>query len=465
VYNETEILSRFLDVLHFGARELANLDDYAAYWEEEGGAFLRKRDKVAAEALLLAFLASRVQHLDTRLEPAVEALSEAARTHIDTPRNEALLRRFPQTVATLGGGFILLAALGRARPGIEGLLRSALARGFASLSERSIFRLMDTRWSFALLDPGLVRPAEELVPLSTLGAAPHPIYTMTEDDYAVTHALFYLTDFGQKPGVALDFTGSEPLDTYLGWNAVRGDLDLLGEFLMAALALRPPVSPAFRFAWELLFRAWDENDGLTGPNFSAQRFAGLPEDAAAAYAFAENYHTVFVGGILCAVALMAPPVNGGKEELGSRTGHSTPTSRSSSVPEKDLPEWIVARLLMVRQESVAPAPLWLRVVQDCDLSREELAGVLYDALLVTAARQYSLVQLAEALVAGACYAWLRSPTFGRALEFLLDQQLPDGSVGIHRLLAWEDHASPPAEAQAAIAGALAQIAATLRPAA
>lgn len=42
------------------------------------------------------------------------------------------------------------------------------------------------------------------------------------------------------------------------------------------------------------------------------------------------------------------------------------------------------------------SPLWLRVAMDCDLSRPEIAAVLHEALLVAAAKDYRLVQVAEA---------------------------------------------------------------------
>jgi hypothetical protein len=98
---------------------------------------------------------------------------------------------------------------------------------------------------------------------------------------------------------------------------------------------------------------------------------------------------------------------------------------------------------------------------DCDLSRQELTNVLYDALLVEAARSYSLVQLTEALAVGASHATMHTATFTRALEFLLDQQLDDGFIGVNRLLAEKPDTIAATEAQAAIAGLLAHIASAL----
>lgn len=476
------LLGRLIDVLSSGADQLTRLEAYAKYWKDEGGGFLRRQDKIGAEAILLAYLASRVPLEDSRLRDAVELLRDHAEAHIATGRNEALLRRFPQTAATLGVGFVLLSQLDRSKPGIERLLRRALTQNFATLSERSTFRLMDTRWTYGLLESGLVRPVEELLPLSTLGASPHPIYTMNEDNYALTHAIYYVTDFGRRPvPLALQQDCNQLVDPFLAWNAIRADLDLLGEFLIAALALRQPPSPAFQFAWHLIFRAWDDNRGLVGPEFSSVRFAELSGEEATAYAFSENYHTAFVGGILCAVALTVP-------RLGSQTqgqGHAIhvhPTLASRcldaaarvrgavwrapryepSLPQvADLPEWVSSRLLMVLRTSPDPAPLWLHTAMDCDLSREELGNVLYDALLVEAARSYSLVQLTEALAVGASHATMHTATFTRALEFLLDQQLDDGFIGVNRLLAEEPDTIAAAEAQAAIAGLLAHIAGAL----
>jgi hypothetical protein len=482
MHSESELLDRLVNVLTYAADGLARLEKHASHWTEDSRAFLRRQDKVAAEAILLAYLASRLPRKPPRLEQTIEAVRDQALAHIATERNEALLRRFPQTATTLGVGFVLLAQLGRSQPSRERLLRSALGRGFATLAERSTFRMMDTRWTFGLLDPGLVRPVEELVPLSTLGASPHPIYTMKEDDYALTHAVYYLTDFGRHaPPSSLRLESRRLADPFLAWHAIRLDLDLLGEFLIAGLALREPASPAFRFAWHTFFEAWERDEGLVGPEFSPARFAELRGEEAAAYAFWENYHTVFVGGILCVVALLAPrpgvsiadPRPATDAALVSRCAGAAASARAwlgrkratarpeTSCPSADdLPEWAISRLLALLP-SPGSTPLWLRVAMDCDLSRPEIAAVLHEALLVAAAKEYRLAQLAEALAVGAEHADLRSVTFGRALEFLLDQQLADGSVGIHQLLGGQGDASVLVEAQRTIAALLARIASAL----
>lgn len=463
--------------LHRAAQGLQRLDAHARWWADEENSLLRRQDKVAAEAVLLAFLATRVPDPEGRLGPAAGALVEAAEHHIATVRNHAILRRFPQTAATIGVGFVLLECLGRGVPEVTARLRRAATGGYLTLSERSVFRLMDARWTYRLLDPALAPPPAELTPLSTLAARPHPVHTMNEDAYALTHAVFYLTDFGSRPADAnLRALTAGVLEPYLAWNTLRPDLDLLGELLAAALMLGHTDSPAFRFAWRLVFDSWDAGR-LAGPEYDAARAAALQGDERDAYEFSENYHTQFVAAILCAVALtvvpratteQTPPAD--LRPLTERAGAAA--ERAAQVtdggaepgvacPADSLLEWCAARLLLLRGADVAHPPPWLQTAANPAVPRDEVVAVLHDALLTEAGRGYNLLQLAEALAVGATVPRLRTISYGRMLEFLLDQQLADGHVGMAHLLAGEAGASVRQQAQAAMAASLRQVAAGL----
>jgi hypothetical protein len=472
------LLERLIGVLSRATEQLEHLEKYAAFWESEENTLLRRQDKIAAEALLLAYLASRVPTQDQRLRQSIEALGDRAQGFIATPRNEALLRRFPQTAATIGVGYVLLSRMGRGKRSVEDLLKRAVQDGFLTLTERSIFRMMDARWTYALLEPGLVPPVEDLAPLSTFGSSPHPIYTMNEDNYALTHAVFYLTDFGNgEPGKMSLQSAFPVLDPFMAWTAVHTDFDLLGEFLMAAVALGQTGTPAFRFGWDLFFKAWDKGD-LVGPEFSAARLSELSGQEAEAYAFSENYHTQFVAGILCAVSLTHSSQHAAAQEgqagteapsaLASRLGMALRrlqgvmegrVAMSISLPHReDLVEWAASRLLILFGEQPTSPPLWLQAAMEAsDLNREDLTHLLYDVLLIEAAKKYSLVQLSEALAVVTVHPDLVSATFARALGYLLDQQLDDGSIGVTRLLTDRD-SSESHEAQALIYAHLVHIA-------
>jgi hypothetical protein len=378
---------------------------------------------------------------------------------------------------------------------------------------------MDARWTFAQLDsaeldsvqldsaqpdsarlesaqrepaqrePGLLGPPEALLPFCTLAAAPHPLSNLSDDDYALTHAVFYLTDFGRRPPPpGLGARAAELLDPFLAWHSVQLDLDLLGEMLIAALCLRQPRTPALAFAWETFAHTW-EHGGLEGPEYRSERAAALAGEEREAYEVGESYHTTFVGGILCAVALGVTPVpdvvaarrprrktSDLREMLreawaeGAARAHVAGSAPPSAAADGNAPDWralggrcraaarrlgvaepvfdpargdqlledIVARLLQALELPDEPPPSWLGLAMASYVGRERLAPVLGDALLVATARRYRLVQLAAALAATAPHATLRTPTFARAVDFLLDQELPAGGLGVQLLLVAPD---------------------------
>lgn len=483
-----ELRRRLIEALAYAAHEIGRLEVLVGHNAEPESGFLRNRDKAAAEALLLAYLALRAGDDDAELRAAATRLVDVAEQQIATPRNEAILRRFPQTVATLGVGYVLLDALGRGRPSVRAILQRAVAGGFAVFSERAPFRIMDTRWTFSQVALGGLGMPEDLLPFSIANGEPHPIYTMNEDEYALTHAIYYLTDFGNRPFPLPRL--ARTVDAFILVNAVRGDLDLLVEFLLARIVLRLPESPASSFGWHLVRAAWDTPAGLTGPEYSAGHHATLGGAQAEAYDFAENYHTRFVGGMACAVALTTPPAeeqspthattsdaatsdaitSDATERCGTAVQHIRATTTADDhaaatdvAPEPPAPaallEPIAAKLLTLRGEPVEPPPAWLATAMTCDLDRDQLAAILLDMLLVTACRNYALVHLADTLATAAPHPALRSPTFEVALNFLLNQQLDDGSYGIHALLAEGRTVDP--TAQATIHNAILQVDASL----
>jgi hypothetical protein len=75
--SESELLDRLVDVLAYAADGLARLEKHASHWTEDANAFLRQQDKVAAEAILLAYLAARLPQKPPRLAHAVETVRQA----------------------------------------------------------------------------------------------------------------------------------------------------------------------------------------------------------------------------------------------------------------------------------------------------------------------------------------------------------------------------------------------------
>lgn len=185
-----------------------------------------------------------------------------------------------------------------------------------------------------------------------------------EGAYALTHLLFYATDFGRNPSVSFGRPRSAVLEDveclvirYLD----QADYDIAAELLMAWPMLGEPLSPTAAFAFRVLTEVEDEAGILPCGNVDPQRLGALEGAERTRYARAVSYHTALVMGLLCAVSLRS---------------QSTPPSEAPVYPfelvellrpriRDDLGDWqpIFDRLDAVEQQQLAPMLAQMAVTQ------------------------------------------------------------------------------------------------------
>jgi hypothetical protein len=128
------------------------------------------------------------------------------------------------------------------------------------------------------------------------------------DVYAFTHALMFLTGFGSsstrlpRPGGAL----AAEAEALLGWCLDEQDYDLGAEVLLTWPLLRRPWSAGATFGFMVLMRIEDEASFLPAPTTRLERYQALEGEERSKYALATAYHTAYVMGLLCAIALQSP---------------------------------------------------------------------------------------------------------------------------------------------------------------
>mgnify|MGYP003375912493 CR=1 FL=1 len=128
--------------------------------------------------------------------------------------------------------------------------------------------------------------------------------------FALTHELFYVSDFARTPAPRLPRPRRAVLADVRALLArfVRlEDYDLSGELLMAWPELAAPWDPAAAFCFRVLAEVADEVGTLPCGNVDPARVAALNADEAGKYLRATGYHTAFVMGFCCAAALRAGP--------------------------------------------------------------------------------------------------------------------------------------------------------------
>lgn len=215
-------------------------------------------DKAACEIALLFWALLRNGYQDPETSTTVPGLIDVAERRLRSPAILQGLLWKPARVAMLSMGTALLNGLGRPDPIFDRIARGAWRSSFLHSAERSPFQQMEVAWCAGML--GIDSPVANPDTGSLLQRRFCPLLMGAEDSYAVTHAVFYATDFGHAP---LPTSINRPqlwaaLDEGVLASLLRFDFDLLGEFLLSALYCRMPPTPIFRIGLHALLLTWDE---------------------------------------------------------------------------------------------------------------------------------------------------------------------------------------------------------------
>jgi hypothetical protein len=186
---------------------------------------------------------------------------------------------------------------------LDRVARLALQSSVAAANERVPYRMLDAAWTrhLAFGDAELNHAA---IPLSPLGAGVDLLEASTNDAYAFTHALPYVTDFGRLPlPQGLDRERLLGIAEALAVKALdEDDLDLLSEVLMAPPIVRLGWTPTLSFAWDVLERVWEEYGFVPGPGVPPAR-ENETNTQKVRRVLGTLYHTMFASGLCCATVI------------------------------------------------------------------------------------------------------------------------------------------------------------------
>jgi hypothetical protein len=156
-------------------------------------------------------------------------------------------------------------------------------------------------------------PLEALYPATLLATCPSPLWLKTSEAYQATHTLFYLGDFGLDPARLAAHPDAPRLRSFvahlLGVHVRQRDWDLVAELLLDCRCLGHAPEPLASLAWQALHDAWEAHGLVPGPSFDPALRGTLGPAEWERYCFDENYHTVLVTLLACAVwSRPVPPI-------------------------------------------------------------------------------------------------------------------------------------------------------------
>lgn len=223
---------------------------------------------------------------------------------VNKPLYREKLIRSPALLTLYGTVYVALRKCGFEDPDLREMFQSVLDQGYATKIERIDFRKMDLHY---LLDCGDfehdLQPIENLYNETILSKKPQILYLRDSDVYSITHTLFYLTDFGDRP-IPLSLQDQVEdvrwlVAALLGLYLRENNWDLVSELLLCCLCLhwRPPI--IYEVAWEGLMHNQNADGSIPGPSFSSEHLNKLNEKERTSYCFEQNYHTTLVTLMAC----------------------------------------------------------------------------------------------------------------------------------------------------------------------
>lgn len=206
-----------------------------------------------------------------------------------------------------------------------------------------------------------------------------------DDAYAYTHTFMYFTDFGRNPR-PLPRPRSELVAESTGLllrSLLVEDFDLAAEVLMTWPLMAAAWTPVATFGFRVLAELEDRTGYLPSGNGIPERFHLLTGAERTKYALAASYHTAYVMGMLCALAV-SPEHRPPQDITGPLVPATLIGSLLDMLPVADTP-WQSTFRKLPELEQRALAPMLVHIGLLAKTRNHDLSGTA--ELLEVAARQ------------------------------------------------------------------------------
>lgn len=306
---------------------------------------------------------------DTPLTGDYASILEQVEDIAGRPSYRELIARDEAALLLYAGTYAALRLCGRDDAEFRRIIQQAATGGYAAAFERVPYRQLDLLHTLHLCGIGQGLPAmDDVLPFTVLCRRPNVLKLTDHDIYAITHTIFYVTDFGRRepawpPGYALG-EAIELLEALLVLAEARANADLVGELLCCLHCLGVTDSTAAEQAWALLESVQEDNGRVNGPKGIIH--PGLESGNDDFRHWAEGYHTTIVAAL---------------------AGLLERNARSIARPRPDIP---VTDLPLA--EPLRRAILWLQDRSTAQHPSAGLPGITAAAIGAAAIQEHRLVQ-------------------------------------------------------------------------
>ncbi|KPI15843.1 hypothetical protein OV450_8175 [Actinobacteria bacterium OV450] len=271
--------------------------------EEAGEAGVLFARKALVELALLVGLRARLDPSTLNSDFAI--LLDQVADVADRASYRELVMRDEAALLLYAGTYAALRLCGYEDPEFRRAIEQAVSGGYAACFERVPYRNLDLLHTLEMagIDHGLPG-VDAVLPFTLLCADPSAIKLADRDIYAITHTVFYATDFGLRtPAWPHGFDlgrAVELLEALLVLCRRRGNADLVAELVCSLLCLGVHDSAEADRAWEFLAGVQEADGRVDGPDGVVHPRLGAGNREYQQWA--TGYHTTLVTALACLLA-------------------------------------------------------------------------------------------------------------------------------------------------------------------
>jgi uncharacterized protein DUF6895 len=331
-------------------------------------------DKICAEvAMFLRAVAAIERESASGLRDRADSLARRLAPVARRPQVVIGLALHPALARDYAAAHSVLTVMGYADPGFDRILHASLDAPSANARERLPHRELEQEWLASLSGTSTLVPTA--VGRTALFNGVDLLTGARDDIYALTHALFYVADFGLRPAAPLPTDLIEVARSALAGALDDDDFDLAGELLLAWPLTKTDWGPVESFAFAVLAAVEDGVGLLPSLALDGAAFSRHEGESRRQYVTASAYHTAIVMGLLCASLLRTSKLPSAAAGAAQR---ATPFPMGPS---------LLADLAKTHAQ-------WITYAQGLTTGRvDEIAQLLVDVGLRRAIRRFDLESL------------------------------------------------------------------------
>ncbi len=303
-WDQGDLVRRLCHVLDTAARVISTLAPNGYVDAEETDNNVRPEKVISETAFLLRAASTVAFHNDIRVR--VESVANQLIPFARSERIALGMCLHPALSMDYAQAHVCLNQLGYPDETFDELLRQAASSEARHGKERVPHRSLEMDWIVRTWHGSGDRVSiPRAAYTSVLNRTMDLLHGTREDVYGFTHALMYLRDFNQN-FLPLPRAQEEILaeaEAALARCLAEQDYDLGGEVLLAWPLTSARWSAGSIFAFRVLMNVEDEAGFLPAPITRLERLGRLAGEARNRYLLATTYHTIYVMGLLCSLAL------------------------------------------------------------------------------------------------------------------------------------------------------------------